>query len=162
LAGRRYLSPALGRRFDKGATNRGSDAKAKVRASDGRVLKVIELVSVMPGRSVGALARSLNLSASRLEHLFKQDTDASLHDHIIAVRARHAKRLLTTTELSIKEIASRLGYAHAPSFTRVFSAATGQTPREYRERAIRDLRSRGPSRTVARAAARRLPVRSRP
>lgn len=101
--------------------------------SDRRIHKVLELVSSAPHHTIPVLAQSVNLSASRLEHLFKQYTNGCLREHIIKARVHHAERLLQTTELSIKEIAAHLGYAHSPSFIRVFTAARGQSPRRFRD-----------------------------
>ncbi|MGV2685834.1 helix-turn-helix domain-containing protein, partial [Clostridium perfringens] len=48
------------------------------------------------------------------------------------IRMKEAKRLLTETDYSVQEIAERVGYAHAISFTRVFKRTAGVTPGEYR------------------------------
>jgi AraC-like DNA-binding protein len=51
-----------------------------------------------------------------------------------AARRAEGIRLLTATELSVEQIATRLGYADASSFRRAFQAWTDATPRQFRER----------------------------
>jgi transcriptional regulator GlxA family with amidase domain len=89
-------------------------------------------MSLARHHSVTGLAHDLNLSASRLEHLFKHYTGRCLREHIIQSRVRQAERLLKTTAMSVKEIAAQVGYAHAPSFIRVFTGVCGQSPQRFR------------------------------
>ncbi|MDF2446073.1 MAG: transcriptional regulator, AraC family [Moraxellaceae bacterium] len=49
------------------------------------------------------------------------------------VRGTVAEELLTTTTLSLEEIASRLGYSEASAFTRAFKRWKGVAPRRYRQ-----------------------------
>lgn len=49
------------------------------------------------------------------------------------MRLREARRLLTTTELSISEIAYEAGFSTPAYFTKCFSEAYGQTPSELRD-----------------------------
>ena len=45
----------------------------------------------------------------------------------------HAKQLLTGTNRPIKEIAFAIGYTDPKHFAKVFKAATGVKPHEYRQ-----------------------------
>ena len=49
------------------------------------------------------------------------------------LRIETAKRLLTTTALSINEIAMEVGYYNANSFIRRFKQVTDLTPGRYRQ-----------------------------
>ena len=49
------------------------------------------------------------------------------------MRLREARRLLTTTELSISEIAYEAGFSTPAYFTKCFREAYGQTPSELRD-----------------------------
>ena len=103
--------------------------------TDRRIRHVLEQIDAEPQHSVPSLARAHSLSASHLEHLFKRHTGRRLREHIIHARVCRAEHLLKTTELSIKEIALCVGYAHSPSFIRVFTSIRDESPRAYRHRA---------------------------
>lgn len=97
-----------------------------------RVNKVLE--AVVSGRpySLKRLASEFNLSKSHLQHLFKQQTGLRLGHMITEQRLDRAARLLTDTNLRIKEIAGAVGYEHTSSFIRAFERRFTQTPQAYR------------------------------
>lgn len=47
--------------------------------------------------------------------------------------AFQAKEKLSTTELSVSEIAYELGFEHPQSFSKLFKAKTSQSPLEFRQ-----------------------------
>lgn len=72
------------------------------------------------------------ISSSYLSHLFKRRTGVKLVDYIHQVRIENAKRLLETTELSMQEISSQVGYTSSAGFATSFKKYEAITPREYR------------------------------
>jgi len=82
--------------------------------------------------TAGYLAAELNLSTKYLSDCLKQltglTTQQLIHDKLI----EHAKGILTTTELSVGEIAYLLGFEYSQSFSKLFKKKTDQTPMEYR------------------------------
>lgn len=84
------------------------------------------------GPDYEALAAEVNMAYSSLRHRFRQATGTSLHDYVIQLRMHRARDLLTETDLSIKSIASRLGYRDVYYFSRQFAAETGAPPARYR------------------------------
>jgi transcriptional regulator GlxA family with amidase domain len=78
------------------------------------------------------LAASVNLSASRLQHLFKQEAGISLLKYINNLRLEKARQLLETTELHVKEIRLTVGAGNESHFQRDFKRKFGQTPNNYR------------------------------
>jgi AraC-like DNA-binding protein len=82
--------------------------------------------------TVAYLAEGLNISPKYLSSLLKvltgQNTQQHIHEKLIA----KAKEKLSTTELSISEIAYGLGFEHLPSFSKLFKAKTSQSPMEFR------------------------------
>lgn len=102
---------------------------------DRRVRKVAERLAAAPHLKPRALAGEQNLSVSWLGQLFKTHTGEALRAFIIRRRMLQAARLLRTTELRIKEIAARVGYAHTPSFVRIFSRVHGASPQGFRRAA---------------------------
>jgi len=100
---------------------------------DGRLRKMLHMIESHPSRKIHDLALECNLSGSRLQHLFKQRTGLGLGQVLTEQRMQQATELLVHTNMSIKEIASVLGYEHASSFTRAFERRFRQTPRCYRQ-----------------------------
>jgi AraC family transcriptional activator of pobA len=82
--------------------------------------------------TVQSVANDLNLSANYLSTLLKvltgQSTQQFIHDKLI----EKAKEKLSTTDLSVSEIAYFLGFEHAQSFSKLFKTKTNQTPLEFR------------------------------
>ncbi len=80
------------------------------------------------------MARAIYLSPSRLEHLFKTETGASLGSYIKAARMEKARELLETTLLSVKEVKGSVGLSDGSHFLRDFKRRYGVTPTQYRRR----------------------------
>lgn len=84
------------------------------------------------------LARLASLSYCQLFRLFKRHLGLSPQRYIEQQRIRYAKRLLTLNHLSIKEIASQVGFPNPLYFSRRFQKATGLSPSQYREDLLAD------------------------
>ena len=82
--------------------------------------------------SVEDLARLVNLSSSRLTHLFKSEVGYTPASCLKFVRLEKARELLETTFLSVKQIISLVGMSDKDNFRRDFKRAYGLPPREYR------------------------------
>jgi len=78
------------------------------------------------------LARLVNLSTSRLRHLFKAETGTTPAQYLKTIRMREAQRLLLTTFLSVKEIMNRVGIADESYFGHEFRKVYGLAPSKYR------------------------------
>jgi AraC-like DNA-binding protein len=87
--------------------------------------------------TVNYLARALNVSPNHLSDVLKENTGKSASEHIAVNVIEKAKELITTTTLSVGEIAFHLGYQHSQSFSKLFKKKVGCSPLEYRERFIR-------------------------
>ncbi|GLU51471.1 AraC family transcriptional regulator [Dyadobacter frigoris] len=82
--------------------------------------------------TVGFIAESLNISSNYLGSMLKvltgQNARQHLHDKLIGL----AKEKLTTTDLSVSEIAYALGFEHSQSFSKLFKNKTDLSPLEFR------------------------------
>lgn len=83
--------------------------------------------------SVDLLASMVNVSTSHVSHLFKREANISLKHFVRVVRMQHAKNLLETSFLSVKEIMVRSGINDVSHFVRDFKLLYGKTPGEYRK-----------------------------
>ena len=78
------------------------------------------------------MALLVNLSPSRLRHIFKADTGLSLKQYQKQLRMQKARELLEDSFLSIKEIMLQTGILDRKHFARSFKNMYGTTPTEHR------------------------------
>lgn len=83
--------------------------------------------------TVDYLAAQLHLSANYLSDMLRSLTGLNTQQHIHEKLIEKAKEKLTTTQLSVSEIAFELGFEHPQSFNRLFKKKTDQSPLEFRE-----------------------------
>ncbi|MBS1839963.1 MAG: helix-turn-helix transcriptional regulator [Acidobacteria bacterium] len=83
--------------------------------------------------SLAEMAAQVNLSPSRLSHLFKREIGVPPQEFLKQVRMGHAKKLLEDSFLLVKEIMARCGFNDESHFVRDFEKLHGKTPRRYRE-----------------------------
>jgi len=89
--------------------------------------------SLMEGiPTVHFLAERLNLSPSYLSDMLRSLTGQNAQQHIHEKLIEKAKELLSTTGLSISEIAYQLGFEHSQSFSKLFKTKTNLSPLEFR------------------------------
>lgn len=104
-----------------------------------RVRKVLKMIESQPCCSVRELALQVRLTPDHLQRLFKQETGVHVRDLIVEHRLQNAAHLLSSSDLSIKEIAHTVGYEHHSSFVRAFHRRFDQSPRRYRQYHPADL-----------------------
>ena len=80
------------------------------------------------------LSHSVNLSSSRLRHLFRTETGKSVGQYRKDARLEKARVLLRTTLLSVKEIMHHVGISSNSHFARDFKEECGLSPTQYRAR----------------------------
>ncbi|WP_214072342.1 helix-turn-helix transcriptional regulator [Mucilaginibacter sp. dw_454] len=82
--------------------------------------------------SVTYIAEKLNISTSYLSGLLKVLTGQSAQQHIHEKLIAKAKEKLSTTGLTVSEIAYQLGFEHPQSFSKLFKTKTSLSPLEFR------------------------------
>lgn len=80
------------------------------------------------------VAAAVNVSASRLAHLFKDQTGLTILEWRDEKRMMTAAQLLRGSRTPISAIAEKVGYVDAPYFSRTFKRLIGCTPKQYRSR----------------------------
>jgi AraC-like DNA-binding protein len=83
--------------------------------------------------TVHHIAQSLNVSPKYLSSLLKVLTGQSTQQHIHEKLIEKAKEKLSTTDLSVSEIAYELGFEHSQSFSKLFKTKTNLSPLEFRQ-----------------------------
>jgi len=82
--------------------------------------------------TVQFISAQLNISPNYLGSLLKTLTTKTTRQHIYDRIVERAKEKLSTTSLTIGEIAYELGFEHPQSFSKFFKANTQQSPVEFR------------------------------
>lgn len=82
--------------------------------------------------TVQYIAGALNVSPNYLSGLLKTLTGQSTQQHIHDKLIDKAKEKLSTTGLSVSEIAYELGFEHSQSFSKLFKSKTSLSPLEFR------------------------------
>lgn len=138
---RRYEDKALLQHLARAATGIVMEAMQDIiyeQAGGGRRLEIVaslrQLLHEEPlavGKTT-SYANRLHLSPAYLNEVVKGVTGMSVSRYIRSEHMLRAKRLLVYTRLSIKEVASQLGYEDAAYFTRLFTKETGVSPTAFR------------------------------
>jgi AraC-like DNA-binding protein len=92
----------------------------------------IVLADPTGAHEIETLARSVGTSARTLSRLFASETQLSFKSWCQRARIAAAIRKLSTeANVSVKQVASDLGYASVPAFSHAFRQVTGKTPTEF-------------------------------
>lgn len=89
--------------------------------------------------SLEDLAAKANLSPFYFSRLFKKETGFSPHDYILTTRINHAKYLLRTSTMSVKDICFTLGFSSESAFCTAFKKKTNSSPGDFRSSQGKDL-----------------------
>ncbi|MFS0873619.1 AraC family transcriptional regulator [Paenibacillus xylanilyticus] len=79
------------------------------------------------------IAAHFHMNPYYLSHVFKHKYDDSPIRYIVYRRMGEAKRLLSTTDIKVSEIAHILGYQNANYFTNLFTNTMGESPTQYKK-----------------------------
>ena len=82
--------------------------------------------------TVQYVSDKLHVSPNYLRGLLKTLTGLNTQQHIHEKLIEKAKEKLSTTDLSVSEIAYELGFEHSQSFSKLFKAKTKLSPLEFR------------------------------
>jgi AraC family transcriptional regulator len=81
-----------------------------------------------------ALAALAGISVRHFERAFRQSTGVPPHAYVMERRLHMARGLLTNQpELTIEQIALRLGFANSSHFSSAFRRRTGFKPTDFRK-----------------------------
>jgi AraC family transcriptional activator of pobA len=83
--------------------------------------------------SVQEMADELHVSAHYLSDMLRSLTGLNTQQHIHSRLIEKAKELLTTTNLTVAEVAYQLGFEHPQSFNKLFKNKTKVSPMEFRQ-----------------------------
>ena len=98
-----------------------------------RAMSLIQQHYADPMLGLYMLSEQLKVSNSYLSTCFKARFDIGVVQYIHQLRIEKAKQLILSTDMSIKNIATTVGFSSDVSFIRVFKKYEELTPTEYRK-----------------------------
>jgi AraC family transcriptional regulator, arabinose operon regulatory protein len=103
---------------------------------DPRVLKVVDYIEANPHLhlQLDRLAKTMNMSSSRLRHIFTAQVGVSPKQYLRTIRMELAKHLVENTYLNVKEVMTKVGFNDESHFVRDFEKAFGLTPSRHRQK----------------------------
>ena len=106
---------------------------------DPRIRPAIDFLELTPERecNVGYLASICHMSEPHFFYCFRKSMGRAPMEYRAELLIMNAQRLLVSSELSISEVAERLGFGSETYFRRVFKAKVGVSPREFRRNPMR-------------------------
>lgn len=111
------------------ALRRQEKAPPRLREVAGFIVEHIH--EAMP---VDRIAAEVGMSPRTLSRWCREHLDGSPAEVVRRIRVDEARRLLTETDLPLKEVTVRSGLGDTSTFWRVFTQDLGVTPTEYRQR----------------------------
>lgn len=85
--------------------------------------------------TVADLEQQLPVTRRHLERRFRSALGHTIHDEILRCRMERARRLLSKTDLLMKEVAVAAGFPNADNMGRTFRRLERVSPKEYRQQA---------------------------
>jgi len=79
------------------------------------------------------VSRHFGYHPVHLNRIMHRAAGVTLHQYVLQCRLEEAKRLLTSTPLSVEEIAFKTGFSYVSNFSGCFGRMTGITPGAYRK-----------------------------
>lgn len=83
---------------------------------------------------INDIASYIGINRSYLTHIFKKNINMSPQEFLVNYKIDKASELLKNTDLSIKAVASSVGYSDPLTFSKIFKKITGDNPKGYREK----------------------------
>ena len=108
-----------------------SDGGIELSALDQAIFdELTSLIKTTPGGPLGLsqLAVKFEMPESRVNSLLKSQTGKTCAEYVRSERMAIARDLLTTGDLSIKEIAAHVGFSHVSNFSRSYRDWYGESP----------------------------------
>lgn len=81
---------------------------------------------------VNDIASYIGINRSYLTTIFKKQLNISPQEYLVSYRLKKAAELIRTTNMSIQDISTSIGYENALTFSKMFKQIYGLSPRNYR------------------------------
>lgn len=128
-------------------TERAGQSRSWCQAvADPQIAKVLSAMHTEWARDWGLaeLAHQGGMSRASLAQKFKRSMGDTPLRYLTTIRMQRAMELLSTSGLSVEQVAHAVGYSDAFGFSKTFKRLTGQAPRDFRSRFLAEERQRSP------------------
>ena len=130
------VSNAFTNQIDYGEIKIGKDRKIALTYSDVKALQSaydILTAEAFNPPTISNLSKRVFLNEQKLKAGFKLKYHMSINEYTTSIRMSAAENLLSTTELSIDEIAKTVGYNHSSNFINMFKKVHKKTPLSFKK-----------------------------
>jgi AraC family transcriptional regulator len=119
--------------LQKYSTAKPKPAKANNGLSEAKLQQVTEYINehLAQDLKLNEIAAIAQLSPYHFSRLFKESMGITLHQYILQRRVEKAKYLLQYSQLSISEVATKVGFFDQSHLTRYFKQIVGVTPKQF-------------------------------
>lgn len=102
--------------------------------SNSYFLKIMKYINTCYSENITLkdVAKVVNLNPNYISQVFKRTTGTTFSHYLTNLRITHAKKLLTTTNISINDVSIQSGFNDYFYFLKTFKKYTGKTPSEFR------------------------------
>lgn len=83
--------------------------------------------------NMAVVSNHISMNYSLFSYVFKQYTGKNFVNFLKDIRVEEAKRLLEETDMKVIDISMSVGYENEKNFMKIFKAACGVSPTEYRK-----------------------------
>lgn len=83
--------------------------------------------------SISQAARDCHVTPEHFSRLFRKFANTTAESFLMNLRLNHAARMLSQSDMPVKEIALRVGFRDPYHFSRAFKSAHGASPKSFRE-----------------------------
>ena len=101
---------------------------------DERIKQITLILQKHPWLRLRQLSEMTDLSPSRLQHLFKQETGRSIGAYTKDIQLMMVREFLLHSRYSLKHIGQAVGISDVANLGRYFKRRFGYTPASYRRR----------------------------
>ena len=116
----------------KGVTERASTDSLAISSDVVRRVRDIYMEALANPPSTAQVAERLGVSRATLDRAFASDIGMSPSKMLMRLRISEAKRLMASTDLTLAEIADKLGFCNPAYFTNIFRNTEGVAPKKWR------------------------------
>lgn len=111
-----------------------SDNPLHLLLAEPQIARVVNAITKNPGErhSMDSLARLATMTPQALSRRFEAIFAMAPNEYVLHVRLTMAEALLRNTDLPVKTIAGKIGFASRSHFSRLFSKFSGRDPTAYR------------------------------
>ena len=122
-------------------TRRSTDIVAVNNLQVARALRYIQDQHANPLLGVVDVVAATNLSRRALEIAFRNEMKRSVNEEIMRLRMEQVKRMLTTTDLKVVQVAKLTGFTRPSHLFRTFRKTLGLSPKKWRAQQAAEVKS---------------------